>query len=97
MPRAPSLRAGTLISYSLFKNLEQLLPSVRRNLATLAADPMNIVVVCSGRERALMNEWLGDLPIWLVAENGLFCNRRGLLQQSIPRHTHNTRTACLHP
>ena len=30
------------------------------------------VVVVSGRERALMNEWLGDLPIWLVAENGLF-------------------------
>lgn len=23
-------------------------------------------------ERALMNEWLGELPIWLVAENGLW-------------------------
>ena len=63
---------GTLIDYSHFKNLEQLLPSVRRNLAAIAANPNNIVIVCSGRERALMNEWLGDLPIWLVAENGLF-------------------------
>jgi len=63
---------GTLIDYSHFKNLEQLLPSVRRNLTTLANDPKNVVIVCSGRERALMDEWLGDLPIWLVAENGLY-------------------------
>jgi len=45
---------------------------VRRNLATLAATQTNTIVVISGRERALMNEWLGDLPIWLVAENGLW-------------------------
>jgi len=63
---------GTLIDYSHFASLDQLLPSVRRNLAELAASPNNTVIVCSGRERALMNEWLGDLPIWLVAENGLF-------------------------
>jgi len=63
---------GTLIDYDSFMNMEPLLPSVRRNLATLALVPNNTVVVCSGRERALMNEWLGDLPIWLVAENGLF-------------------------
>ena len=63
---------GTLIDYSHFVSLEHLLPSVRRNLAEIAASPQNTVIVCSGRERALMNEWLGDLPIWLVAENGLF-------------------------
>ena len=45
---------------------------VRRNLAALAASPHNTLVVLSGRERALLNEWLGDLPIWLVAENGLW-------------------------
>ena len=48
---------------------------MRRNLSALAANPKNTVIVCSGRERALMNEWLGDLPIWLVAENGLFYRR----------------------
>ena len=35
------------------------------------------MVVCSGRERALMNEWLGDLPLWLVAENGLYIRAPG--------------------
>jgi trehalose-phosphatase len=63
---------GTLIDYARFVNLEHLMPSVRRNLAEIAASPQNTVIVCSGRERALMNEWLGDLPIWLVAENGLW-------------------------
>jgi len=63
---------GTLIDYNRFHNFHSLLPSVRRNLATLALAPNNTLVVCSGRERALMNEWLGDLPIWLVAENGLW-------------------------
>lgn len=37
---------GTLIDYSHFKNLEQLLPSVRRNLTTLANNSKNIVIVC---------------------------------------------------
>ena len=63
---------GTLIDYSHFVALEHILPNVRKNLAELAANQLNTVVVCSGRERALMNEWLGDLPIWLVSENGLF-------------------------
>ena len=69
---------GTLIDYSHFVSLEHLLPSVRRNLAEIAASPQNTVIVCSGRERALMNEWLGDLPIWLVAENGLLTPGRRL-------------------
>ena len=68
---------GTLIDYSHFVSLEHLLPSVRRNLAALASNELNTVVVCSGRERALMNEWLGDLPIWLVAENGLYIRAPG--------------------
>ena len=68
---------GTLIEYASFRSLQQLLPSVRRNLATLASSALNTVVVCSGRERALVNEWLGDLPIWLIAENGLYFRKGG--------------------
>ena len=68
---------GTLIDYAQFANLDKMLPSVRRNLAALASNELNTVVVCSGRERALMNEWLGDLPIWLVAENGLYIRAPG--------------------
>ena len=43
----------------------------------LASSALNTVVVCSGRERALVNEWLGDLPIWLIAENGLYFRKGG--------------------
>lgn len=68
---------GTLTDYARFANLDKILPSLRRNLAALASNDLNTVVVCSGRERALMNEWLGDLPLWLVAENGLYIRAPG--------------------
>ncbi|EOD25244.1 hypothetical protein EMIHUDRAFT_427087 [Emiliania huxleyi CCMP1516] len=61
-----------LLIFGLLGALSDGESSVRRNLAALAASPHNTLVVLSGRERALLNEWLGDLPIWLVAENGLW-------------------------
>ncbi len=39
-------------------------------LKRLAHDPQNHVVVISGREKNNLNEWLGNLPITLVAEHG---------------------------
>ena len=42
----------------------------RELLRSLAADPENTVVVASGRERRTLDDWLGDLPIGLVAEHG---------------------------
>ena len=62
---------GTLMDYADFVE-HKLQAGVRRSLEALSASPLNTIIVCSGRERALMNELLGDLPIWLVAENGLF-------------------------
>eukprot|EP00658_Telonema_sp_P-2_P023179 TRINITY_DN19282_c0_g1_i6.p1 TRINITY_DN19282_c0_g1~~TRINITY_DN19282_c0_g1_i6.p1 ORF type:complete len:672 (+),score=180.90 TRINITY_DN19282_c0_g1_i6:105-2120(+) len=35
-------------------------------------DTRNTVVVMSGRERAVLDGFIGMLPVWLVAENGLF-------------------------
>jgi len=63
---------GTLMSYEEFEEGHGPSDEVLEALAALCADSRNTVVVISGRERALMNEWLGSLPIWLVAENGLF-------------------------
>jgi trehalose 6-phosphate synthase/phosphatase len=45
-------------------------PARRELLGTLAADRKNMVVVASGRERDTLEEWLGDLPVGLVAEHG---------------------------
>jgi trehalose 6-phosphate synthase/phosphatase len=45
-------------------------PMRRELLRSLGADPKNTVVVASGRERQTLDEWLGDLPIGLVAEHG---------------------------
>ncbi len=42
----------------------------RELLRSLAADPKNTVVVASGRERRTLDDWLGDLPVGLVAEHG---------------------------
>ena len=45
--------------------------AIRRDLLrSLAADPKNTVVVASGRERRTLDDWLGDLPVGLVAEHG---------------------------
>ena len=45
--------------------------ATRRDLLrSLAADPKNTVVVASGRERRTLDDWLGDLPVGLVAEHG---------------------------
>ncbi|HEX9787489.1 MAG TPA: bifunctional alpha,alpha-trehalose-phosphate synthase (UDP-forming)/trehalose-phosphatase [Candidatus Binatia bacterium] len=45
-------------------------PTRRDLLRSLAADRKNTVVIASGRERQTLEEWLGDLPIGLVAEHG---------------------------
>jgi trehalose 6-phosphate synthase/phosphatase len=45
-------------------------PARRELLGSLARDPKNTVVVASGRERHILEEWFGDLPLGLVAEHG---------------------------
>ena len=45
-------------------------PTRRELLRSLGAESKNAVVVASGRERQTLDDWLGDLPIGLVAEHG---------------------------
>ena len=47
-------------------------PTRRELLRSLGAERKNTVVVASGRERQTLDEWLGDLPIGLVAEHGVW-------------------------
>jgi len=68
---------GTLINYSDFKEMHPLSDKLWGDLLTLASDPGNCVVVITGRERGLVSQWLGDLPVWVVAENGVFVRLGG--------------------
>jgi len=63
---------GTLIDYSSFKDMIPMADALWKDLLVLASDPRNTVVVVSGRERALVSQWLGDLPVWIVAENSIY-------------------------
>ena len=61
---------GTLTPIVRHPGLAGLDPTRRELLRALAAEPKNTVVVASGRERRTLGEWLGDLPLGLVAEHG---------------------------
>ncbi len=61
---------GTLTPIVRHPGLAGLDPTRRDLLRLLAAESKNTVVVASGRERRTLEEWLGDLPIGLVAEHG---------------------------
>ena len=57
---------------ALVKDMRPIDDSLWKDLLALASDPRNTVVVVSGRERALVSQWLGDLPVWIAAENGIY-------------------------
>jgi trehalose 6-phosphate synthase/phosphatase len=61
---------GTLTPLARHPGLAGPDPMRRELLRSLAAEPKNTVVVASGRERQTVEEWLGDLPLGLVAEHG---------------------------
>lgn len=42
------------------------------SLAELCEDPTNVVVVFSGSECSKLEDTFGHLPVWLVAENGVY-------------------------
>jgi len=67
----------TLIDFEAFKSMEPIDDEAWKDLAILASDPRNTVVVITGRERALVGQWLGDLPVWIAAENGVYYRMSG--------------------
>jgi trehalose 6-phosphate synthase/phosphatase len=50
---------------------------VLRALSNLAALPDTEVIVVSGRSKIDLSEWLGEVPVTLVAEHGTFIKRAG--------------------
>jgi len=68
---------GTLINYQAFSEMKPLADGLWKDLLTLASDSRNTVVVMTGRERGLVSQWLGDLPVWIIAENGVYARMGG--------------------
>jgi trehalose 6-phosphate synthase/phosphatase len=61
---------GTLVPFTPTPELARPDAEALRLLATLAGRPDTEVHVVSGRPQDVLQDWLGDLPIWLHAEHG---------------------------
>jgi trehalose 6-phosphate synthase/phosphatase len=68
---------GTLMPYAEDPQSVNPTADVLDLLGDLAADPANDLVIISGRDRATLDEWLGHLPIGLVAEHGVWTRTHG--------------------
>jgi trehalose 6-phosphate synthase/phosphatase len=69
---------GTLVPLHKQPELAKPDDAVRATLTRLASDPRNTVMVCSGRDSATLDRWLGDLPVLLAAEHGAFYKEAGV-------------------
>lgn len=77
---------GTLVSFH--KNPEDAVPTpfVLELLEDLTADSRNQVVIISGRDHKSLDKWLGQLPVALVAEHGIWFKEAGEWRQKVKQH-----------
>jgi trehalose 6-phosphate synthase/phosphatase len=68
---------GTLVPFVEDPKLARPDREVLELLAALAAMPGNEVMIVSGRPRRVLEEWVGQLPVSLVAEHGVWLRPRG--------------------
>lgn len=61
---------GTLVPFARLPVEAAPNQELKALLTDLSADPKNHVIIISGREANTLDRWLGDLPLWLVAEHG---------------------------
>ncbi|GAB3909679.1 bifunctional alpha,alpha-trehalose-phosphate synthase (UDP-forming)/trehalose-phosphatase [Larkinella knui] len=74
---------GTLVNYK--SKPEQAAPPIEviNVLGRLASRRENYVVIISGRDQQTLDEWLGFLPIDMVAEHGSYIKQQGLWRRDI--------------
>jgi len=63
---------GTLVSFAKLPENARPDDNILTILENLCCDRRNDVVIISGRSKDVLNEWLGHLPLNLVAEHGAF-------------------------
>jgi len=68
---------GTLVPFATTPQQAKPDRELRRMLSALANDPANQLTIISGRTRADLGQWFGDLPIGLIAEHGAWTRHRG--------------------
>jgi trehalose 6-phosphate synthase/phosphatase len=68
---------GTLAPFASYPHLARPTEGLLELLRALAADPLNDIVVLSGREKATLDEWFGPLAVGLVAEHGAWVKEPG--------------------
>ncbi len=75
---------GTLVGFQT--NIDMASPDqdLYQLLKTLSDDPANQVVMISGRKHETLEEWLGHLPMDLIAEHGAWTKKYGEDWQMLP-------------
>ncbi len=69
---------GTLVEFAAKPDLASPSPDTVNLLGELAAIPQNKIVVISGRSHETLENWLGHLPIDIVAEHGMYSKQEGI-------------------
>jgi trehalose 6-phosphate synthase/phosphatase len=75
---------GTLVPFN--KDINAVAPDseLLHLLGSLCSDDNNRVVIISGRDRGTLNEWLGHMPVDIVAEHGAWFKEYGKKWSSAP-------------
>ncbi len=68
---------GTLIPFARSPHEARPDNDLLRLLQSLGDDPANRVVLISGRDRAVLDEWFENLPLGFVAEHGAWIKEKG--------------------
>lgn len=68
---------GSLVPFSRRPEAARPDPELRELLGRLGSDPHTDLAIISGRDRRTLEEWLGDLPLSLSAEHGLWVREEG--------------------
>lgn len=61
---------GTLVPFARLPIEASPNEKLKQLLSNLTEDPKNEVVIISGREAGILDKWLGDIPLSMVAEHG---------------------------
>lgn len=74
---------GTLVPFQKRPEDASPTPQLLDTLQKLAADPLNHVVINSGRDHFTLEKWLGALPISFAAEHGAFYKENGVWHKNV--------------
>ena len=78
---------GTLVPFAAYPEIAKPTQRLLRILHSLAADSRNELLLATGRDRAILDQWFNGVPTGLAAEHGAWIKERNgdwKMQQSLP-------------